>query len=316
MQAPITIEQIEYTENFLASGDVEGALSMLLDLVDEVEDFAKERCQATDEVQYFSFGGDFELLAYKRVEQDPRRLVIMDAPFDRLYSDLAYAYLKQQDLGLAKNALMQAVRWNPMDCTYRLDLAEVYYALEDERQWAALSLSVVERAADARSLGCAYANLGRYFMEEAEREGGSGEGGDAGAEGGAEGSDAIYAASACQRLALQYAPSEQRVQRFANDMRNEHAELAEEDEETVMEALRGEGVPLGPNAEVVVCLLTCATDAARADDVDEATRLTVRARDLVGQETCAELVKLIRQNDAELARDRLKGQDTGTDGEP
>ena len=307
MEAPITIEQIEYTENFLASGDIDTALPMLLDLVDEVEDFARERCRATDEVQYFTFEDDFELLAYKRVEQDPRRLVLVDAPFDRLYSDLAYAYLRQQELELAKNALMQAVRWNPMDCTYRLDLAEVYYALEDVQQWAALSLSVVERASDARSLGCAYANLGRYFMEAAGEEGGDGDG-DVVDEG------AVRAASACLRLALEYAPAEQRVQRLQSDMGNRHPEAADLSEDVVMEALSAEQIPAGPCADIVICLLTCATDAAREGDRDEATRLTVRARDLVGQETCAELVKLIRQNDAELARDRLKEQDTGTDG--
>ena len=301
MEAPITIEQIEYTENFLASDDVDTAMPMLLDLVDEVEDFARERCQATDEVQYFSFEDDFELLAYKQVEQDPRRLVLVDAPFDRLYSDLAYAYLKQQELELAKNALMQAVRWNPMNCTYRLDLAEIYRALEDEQQWAALSLSVVERASDARSLGCAYANLGRYFLEAAAVEGVDDESKDVG----------VKAASACLRLALEYAPTEQRVQRLQSDMENEHADAADLSEDVVMEALSQQGVPAGPNAEVVICLLTCATDCVKEGDVNEATRLTVRARDLVGQETCAQLVKLIRQNDAELAHGGGKGQDAG-----
>ena len=46
------------------------------------------------------------------------------APFDRLYAALAFAYIVQQDYVSARNALAQAVRWNPMNCAYRLDLAE------------------------------------------------------------------------------------------------------------------------------------------------------------------------------------------------
>ena len=45
----------------------------------------------------------------------------------------------------------------------------------------------------------------------------------------------------------------------------------------------------------------CATDAAREGDVNEATQLTVRARDLVGEDACRALIALIRESDAELA---------------
>ena len=78
---------------------------------------------------------------------------------------LAFAYICQQDYVSARNALSQAVRWNPMNCAYRLDLAELFRALDDTQEWAALSHSVIERASDARSAARAYANLGEFFLD-------------------------------------------------------------------------------------------------------------------------------------------------------
>ena len=65
----------------------------------------------------------------------------------------------------ARNALMQAVRWDPMNCNYRLDLAELFRALEDKQEWASLSFSVLERASDGKCAARAYTNLGQYFLE-------------------------------------------------------------------------------------------------------------------------------------------------------
>ena len=60
---------------------------------------------------------------------------------------------------------MRAVRWDPMNCNYRLDLAELFRALEDKQEWASLSFSVLERASDGKCAARAYANLGQYFLE-------------------------------------------------------------------------------------------------------------------------------------------------------
>ena len=67
------------------------------------------------------------------------------------------------------------------------------------------------------------------------------------------------------------------------------------------DALAAEGLPDGANAEVAICLLMCATDAAGAGDPATATTLTLRARDLVGEPAMRTLLDIIRATDAELA---------------
>lgn len=79
--------------------------------------------------------------------------------------------------------------------------------------------------------------------------------------------------------------------------------------------LAQEGLPDGANAEIAICLLMCATDAAQAGQQDVATNLTVRARDLVGEEASMALLRLIRQSDADLAADQGAAPAQGAPGE-
>ncbi len=288
-EAPISLQDIEYAETFLASGDLSTAQQMLARYIELAEEYIAEYCEATDKVQYFSFADPFERLCYRRVERDPRQLVQVDVPFDRLYSDMAFVYIREEEYESARDALIQAVRWNPMNCNYRLDLAELFRALGDVQEWAALSNSVLERASDGRVAARAYANLGQLFLEQGNPS----------------------AASACARLAQRLAPTDPRVGKLLDRMAKEQPEAAQETDDHVMGELSLQGIATSPSADVAVCLLMCATDAASAGDTNAATDYTVRANGLIGKEACAALIKLIRESDEELAaeKDSADGED-------
>ena len=96
--------------------------------------------------------------------------------------------------------------------------------------------------------------------------------------------------------------------RLMSRLMNEHPEVAEETDDHVMGELVLEGVPTTPNAEIAVCLLMCASDAAAEGDTAMATDLTVRAHHLVGEEACKALIKLIHESDAELKAERAAGE--------
>lgn len=289
MDLPITAEDIERAESFLAAGDIETAAPRLEELAGSVSAWAEEECADTAKRQWFAFEDAFERLAYRRVEGDPRELVQVEAPLGRLFSGLAFARIRQGDLAAARDALMQAVRWNPMNCAYRLDLAEVFRALGDAREWAQLSFSVIERASDGRSAGLAYANLGQALLDDGN----------------------AAAAVGCERLARRLAPAEPRVERLGERLRKEAPDQAEAGDEAVLGALELAGVPAQPSAEIAICLLMCASDAARAGDAPRATEFTVRARGLVGDEAARALIQLINESDAELAREKAAGADGG-----
>ena len=281
METQISEQDIEYAETYLAAGDISTASQMLERYLELAEEYIAEECQATDEVQYFSFQDSFERLCYARVEHDPRRIVAVPAPFDRLYSDVAYVCIQQQDYERARDALVQAVRWNPMNCKYRLDLAEIFRALGDIQEWAALSNSVLERASDGRVAARAYSNLGQLFIDQ----------------------DNAVAASGCARLAVRLAPADARTVALMDRLAKEHPEVAKDSDDHVLGELSIQGIPTSPSADVAICLLICASDAATAGDRAQAAEYTARANGLIGKEACSALIKMIREADNEGGAD-------------
>lgn len=281
METPISEQDIEYAETYLAAGDISTASQILERYLELAEEYIAEECQATDEVQYFSFQDSFERLCYARVEHDPRRIVAVPAPFDRLYSDVAYVCIQQQDYERARDALVQAVRWNPMNCKYRLDLAEIFRALGDIQEWAALSNSVLERASDGRVAARAYSNMGQLFIDQ----------------------DNAVAASGCARLAVRLAPADARTVALMDRLAKEHPEVAKDSDDHVLGELSIQGIPTSPSADVAICLLICASDAATAGDRAQAAEYTARANGLIGKEACSALIKMIREADNEGGAD-------------
>ena len=89
MDLPISLQDITYAENYLAQGDLATATPLLERLVELAEEYIDAECKTEEKRQYFSFDSKFERLAYRRVEKDPRELVQVEVPFDRLYSDMA-----------------------------------------------------------------------------------------------------------------------------------------------------------------------------------------------------------------------------------
>ena len=271
------LEELVHAEGLLVQERDEEARDVLLRLAEDVEEYVDRNCPTTEDVQWFSFPTIFERLCYRRVEDDPRELRDVGEPLDRLYADLALADVRLGEYDHAIEALKQAVRWNPMECGYRLDLAELFLLNGDVRECLGLTYSVFERASDARHLVRAYVTFAGWF----ERSGNS--------------RAAAAALRAARRLDMRDASLEAALDQAKGTPRDPDAITDDE----AAEALAAEGLPDGANAEVAICLLMCASDAARAGERDVATNLTVRARDLVGEPAAMALVRLIREGDNE-----------------
>lgn len=270
-------DELDAAEGLIAGGQADLAVELLERLAADAEEYVDRNCPTTDEVQWFSFPTIFERLCYRRVEKDPRELRDVGEPLDRLYADLAFALVNEGDYAAATEALRQAVRWNPMGCGYRLDLAELYRTNGDVDEYLALTFSVFERASDVRHLVRAFCNFARHFMDT--------------------GADSVAAAAlrCARRLDLPDAVLEDLLER-AKGTRADPDSLSDEQASSV---LAENGLPDGANAEVALCMLMCATDSAASGDRTLATALTVRARDLVGAPAVKALLELIRSTDAE-----------------
>ena len=275
-------EGLAHAEALMIEGQNDEALSVLLGIAEDAEEYVDRNCPTTDEVQWFSFPTIFERLAYRRVEKDPRELRDVGEPMDRLYGDLALAAVHTGDYDIATNALKQAVRWNPMGCEMRLNLADLFRVNGDINEYLALTYSVFERASDARHLARAFANFSEYFLVQQKPR------------------TAAAALRAGRRLGVREHALDQALDQATGTTHD--PDLVGDDE--ARDLLAQEGLPDGANAEIAICLLMCATDAAQAGQQDVATNLTVRARDLVGEDASMALLRLIRQSDEDLAADQ------------
>lgn len=286
-------EGLAHAEALMIEGQNDEALDVLLGIAEDAEEYVDRNCPTTDEVQWFSFPTIFERLAYRRVEKDPRELRDVGEPLDRLYGDLALAAVHTGDYDIATNALKQAVRWNPMGCENRLNLADLFRVNGDINEYLALTYSVFERASDARHLARAFANFSEYFLVQQKPRA------------------AAAALRAGRRLGVREHALDQALDEAAGTTHD--PDLVGDDE--ARDLLAQEGLPDGANAEIAICLLMCATDAAQAGQQDVATSLTVRARDLVGEDASMALLRLIRQSDEDLAADQGAAGKEDTPGE-
>lgn len=268
-------EEIERAEGLLLQDQAKQAEELLARLADDAEAYVDANCPTTDELQWFSFPSLFERLAYRRVESDPRELREVGEPLDRLYSDLALARAQLGDYDGAAAALKAAVRWNPMDCGYRLNLADLYRVSGDVQEYLALTHTVFERASDAQHLVRAYLNFAGWFQANQNPR----------------------AAAAALRAARTLDMPDGSLDAAIDQARGTDADPDLVDDDQARELLAAEGLPAGANAEVAVCLLLCAQDSARAGDRPTATGMTMRARDLVGAPACRALLDLIRSTE-------------------
>ena len=268
--------ELERAEGIMLQGQADAAAELLARLAADAEEYVDTNCPTTDEVQWFSFPTLFERLAYRRVEKDPRELRDVGEPLDRLYNDLALANVQAGDYDAAMAALKRAVRWNPMDCGYRLNLADLFRVAGDMQEYLALTYTVFERASDPRHLARAFVNFAGYF----------------------EVSEKPRTAAAALRAARALDVTDGTLAAALNQAAGTERDPDLVDEAEAAELLAAEGLPDGANAEIAICLLMCASDAAAAGERDVAATLVLRARDLVGEPAAKALLELIRETDA------------------
>ncbi len=288
-------DELERAEGLLVQGESGMAAELLAHLADDAEAYVDANCPTTDELQWFCFPTLFDRLAYRRVEKDPRELRDVGEPLDRLYNDLAIARVHEEDYDGAAAALKAAVRWNPMDCAARLNLADLCRMSGDVSEYLALTYSVFERASEAAHLARAFVNFAGWFQAQEKPR----------------------TAAAALRAARNLDVRDGSIVAVIGEAAGTDHDPGLVTDAEATELLAAEDLPDGANADVAVCLLMCAMDAAAAGEKDVAANLTLRARDLVGEPAAKALLELIRETD-EADADHAPGSDgtPGSDGAP
>ncbi|MDO5044800.1 MAG: tetratricopeptide repeat protein, partial [Coriobacteriia bacterium] len=228
-----------------------------------------------EQTQYFSFDNDFEKLLYKKIEEDERELIDVEDPFDRIYMDLAFCYLQLERYDSARDALKRAIRWNPMNMAYRLNLAELYRVDEDGENWLTLSYSVLERAYQSEHLIRAYLNFVPYMMNLQK----------------------VSTAAALTNMALRFDLQNPRALEAAQALRESGHDPLTMDDDFVEKLLEEVKIPAGVNAVVVATALMFANEAELEGDQEKQAYYTKITSDLVGEEVAENLRQGLKDYD-------------------
>lgn len=270
-------EELYACEALLVQGERTRACESLHLLADEAESYVATHYVTSDTDQWFSFNNLFERLCYERLEDDPRTIHECPEPMSRLYEDLARAYVYTDDIGLAKEALKAAIRWNPVLCAPRLNLADVMLREGDTHEYLALSYSVLERASDVDMLARAYLNFVAPFRDEKKF-------------------DAVHA---LVHVLKQLDSANSEVKALIHEAIGTEFDADTIDGDAAQQILSREGLPYGANLDVCVCLLTAADIERAHGNPHEATRATLRAYHLVGEDMAMKLLQEIRKSNEE-----------------
>ncbi len=280
------MEQLERIEGYLANDQIAEMAPALEGLVADMETYIDENCVTTDDVQYFSFSSPFEKLTYRRVENDPRTLKDVPVPFDRAYADYAFCLVRANDFEKAAEQLKQAVRWNPMNCAHRLDLAAVLVKTGDYEEHLKLSFSVFARASKSIHLVRAYLNFADYFSHCGQFD----------------------TAAACVKCAARLAPQDKRVVNASSDLAIQHqCDPSVQTDELTESLLEAQGIPEGANVEIVLSALLLADISAAQGDMQTCKDMAQVAVDLVGQKKAMALADIVREQGEEIFPEETAG---------
>lgn len=279
-----TMEQLGSIEGYLANDQAAEVLPALQGLVADMEAYIDENCVASDTDQFFSFATPFQKLTYRRVENDPRCLHDAPVPFDRAYSDYAFCLIGQHDYEAAAEALKQAVRWNPMNCAYRLDLAVLLKQLGNYEEYLKMSYSVFQRASSSAHLVKAYLNFADYFEQCGQFD----------------------VAGACVKCALRLSPENRQATNMVSKLMMEHqVDVASLADDALEGLLDPQGIPEGANVEVVLSALLLADISAAQGDMATCQDMAQVAVDLVGQKKAMALADIVREQGEEQFPDEV-----------
>ncbi len=270
--AIFTLEQLKLAESFIQDNKINEIVPVFEGIVKDIKEAQESEFKSTDEVQYFCFENLLEKLIYKKVEDDPRELIDVDLPFDRVYSDLAFCYIQLQNYDGAREALAQAVRWNPINCAYRLNLAELYRVSEKAEEWLGLSYSVFDRAYHPEHIVQAYMNFIPYMINLKK----------------------VSTAAALTKAALELLPDEPSVNEAADALKDAGSDPRTMDSNLAEQLLEEMQIPEGANATVIITALICSEQAKEQGKQELVDYFEEIAGRLASQETVETLRALVQ----------------------
>lgn len=201
--------------------------------------------------KYHSFNTLFELILYSiHAPVEEELSTVQKFPMSLIYCLYAQILSELDRMEEAREALEQALIWNPVSAKIRLDYARTFYEEKDYETFFRETVKALDYAYERADLARAYRYLGYYFTENRRyRE-----------------------ASLCYRMDLYFQPMDEQAKLELYYIGKKDPTVDTRFDPEDMQKLCGEeGLPGGINDLVLKTAYTCGVQAAKRGDIRSAT---------------------------------------------
>lgn len=224
--------------------------------------------------RYHSFNTLFELILYSiQAPVEEELSTVQKFPMSPIYCLYAQILKEMDRVEEAKEALEQALIWNPVSAKIRLDYARIFYEDKDYETFFRETVKSLEYAYERADLARAYRYLGYYYTEkEKYRE-----------------------ASLCYRMDLYFQPMDEQAKLELYYIGKKAPSVDTTFDADEMHRLCSEeGLPGGINDLVLKTAYACGIQAAKREDVRSATYYLNIYYSLTNDERVLETLKYLK----------------------
>ncbi len=179
--------------------------------------------------KWFSFNHILETYYYVSFMKDASPLQYTEYNISAFYRLYGFSLMKLERYEKAKDAYIQAVKWNPVDLDSYVQMAELYKQMKDLEGVKSVTMNFYNYCCTRETMARFYRNMGYYYLEKDEFETAA----------------ALYQYSNI----FCYTDSADRELRFIG--RAQDKEIPQYDIPVMQKILGENGIPLGPNPDTI-----------------------------------------------------------------
>lgn len=156
---------VKNAQELIVLGKLDVADELLTDTI-RIMDTTDICPKDTETIEYKSFFKPIEEVLYHHLFKPAKEVELTSDDYSSLYRTYGRLLLEKEDFDKAKDNLIKAIKWNPMNITAKFEYAESYRNLGNMEMFAAINAEILKYAYHVRALSRAYSNLALYFFEE------------------------------------------------------------------------------------------------------------------------------------------------------
>ena len=155
------LDEIRYTAYKNDFGKALSLMEVLVRKIDKMDLFADDTVS-----EYHTFSESFKEILYQYRNKPKKALRQAQLPYSDIYALHGSILFELKRYDDARQALLKAIRWNPVNAPIAFEYAETYKVTGEMDKYFSLTIDIMVLVFRPKDLARCYRNLGYYFVEK------------------------------------------------------------------------------------------------------------------------------------------------------